>query len=252
VPPKVLFAVLLFFVVCLLGTAEAFWSRRQSRVPASEPPSPSRLSWGSLSVLLLPFLAAYCALLVPRAASTGLFDRYFLEIVAILLIYMLRWHQEHVSPRAPVVSIVTLALVTIVTVAATHDLFSMDRARVRLLDDVQAAGIPRTSIRGGFAFDTITQIDAWGYVNDSHIRNPPGAFKLQPLIYADTNPCRDSLQPFIPAVHPIYAIAADPTPCLGPSSFLPVSYRTWLPPATRELFVGTVLPATQHARTPSR
>jgi hypothetical protein len=191
---------------------------------------------------VLPFFAGYCLLLMPRSAFFSMFDRYLLPILAVLLLFALRWHQEHVSPRVPAISIAMLALVALLTVVSTHDFFAMDRARVQLASHLQRAGVPRTAIRGGFSFDGTTQIDAWGYVNEPDIVNPPGAYRPTAGPAKADGPCDYWFQPLTPAIHAQYAIAARPTPCLGPSSFTPVSYRTWLPPATRHLFIGTVLP----------
>ncbi|WP_433983992.1 hypothetical protein RBB78_01125 [Tunturiibacter empetritectus] len=43
------------------------------------------IPWRSLLVLSLPFLMAYLLLLAPRAISTGLFDRYLLPILLVIL-----------------------------------------------------------------------------------------------------------------------------------------------------------------------
>lgn len=231
-----------FFVLCAASFAAALvCGRRDANVSTEGDPGqlPWQLSWRATSTLLLPFFVAYWFLLLPRAAFIVMFDRYMLPVMAVLLVYLLRWHQERVSERLPRAAIVTLALVAFFAVAGTHDFFAMDRARVRAADELLAAGTPRASLRGGFAFDAISQVDAWGYVNDPRLVNPPGSYRPQP---ANDGPCRYWFQPFVPAVQAKYALATDPTPCLGPSPFAPVSYHTWLPPATRQIFVGTVSP----------
>jgi hypothetical protein len=233
----VLLILLALFVICLCIFAEALWITRHE--PTSRWPENSMPSWYTLSLLLLPFLAGYCLLLLPRSGFIGSNDRYELEVLAVLFVFVLRWHQERFGERLPIFAAVILAIFAIIAVAATHDLFAMDRARVQLADEMQSAGVPRTEIRGGFEFDAMTQVDAWGYVNDWRIANPPGAYHPEPIRYG---PCNYWFQPMTPAVHARYAIAADPTPCLGPSSFAPVGYHTWLPPATRQLIAGTVLP----------
>jgi hypothetical protein len=233
-PPKLLFALLAFFVACLVAFIEQLWTRK-SRAAAT-PAEP--ISWRAISTLLLPFLAIYCALLIPRAIKTVIFDRYLLEIIPVLLIYLLAWHQQRISPRIPSVAIVVLAMVALLTVAGTHDLFAMERARVQLLKEVENSGVPRPMIQGGFEYDATTQVQAWGYINDPHIRNPPGAYKPPASAIVET-PCVAGLGPYAPALHPVYVLAIDPTPCLGPSSFAPVTYSTWLPPGTRRLYIGT-------------
>jgi hypothetical protein len=194
-----------------------------------------------MSILLLPFLAGYFLLLLPRAAFVILFDRYLLEIVALLLIYALRWHQERVSLNVPAVAMAALAIFALLGVAATHDLFAIDRAEVRLANELQAAGVPRTQIRGGFDFDSVTQVQTMGYINDPHLLNPPGSYlPPRPRPAVQDIACAYPFLVYLPALDPRYVISADPKPCLAPAPFAPVSYRTWLPWATRQLFVGTV------------
>lgn len=231
-PPGLLFGVLAFFAVCVAAFIEQSWERG----PDASAAGSEAISWRSVSVLLLPFLGVYCALLLPRAVKVVIFDRYLLEIVPVLLIYLLGWHQQRAGARIPAVAVVVLAGMAALSVAGTHDLFSMERARVRLLGEVEASGVPRARIQGGFEYDATTQVEAWGYINDPHIRNPPGAYRRTS---AAADRCVPGLGPFAPALDPVYVLAIDPTPCLGPSPFSPVTYSTWLPPGRRRLFIGT-------------
>ncbi|HEV2577565.1 MAG TPA: hypothetical protein VGU25_10175 [Acidobacteriaceae bacterium] len=232
VPPWILACVAALVAFCAVACVQTFLKFRASSHPQAE------MSWRTLSILLLPFTAVYCCLLVPLASSLGMIDRYLLEILAVLLVFLLRLHQERISPRIPAISVAILAIGAVIAIAGTHDLFAMDRARVRLLDEVQRSGVPRTAVSGGFEFDAVTQVQAWGYFNDPRIKNPPDAFKPQPDAYVDTDPCRNPLQVYAPAVHAIYVLEADPIACLHPSQFPPATYQTWLPPAKRQLFIG--------------
>jgi hypothetical protein len=111
----------------------------------------------------------------------------------------------------------------------------MARAEVRLTNDLQKAGIPRTEIRGGFDLDTVTEVYTAGYLNDPHLVNPPGSF--HPLLTDESGPCGDPFLVYLPAMHTKYVVTSGPRPCTVPTDFPPQSYRTWLPPARRELFV---------------
>ncbi|HEX4154532.1 MAG TPA: hypothetical protein VHY48_02855 [Acidobacteriaceae bacterium] len=236
-------AGMVFFVFCF---ALCIWAFVESLLRRHIQPVALRtdIHWRAVSVLLLPFLLSYCLLLTPRSAFVDTFehqvwDRYLLPIAAVLLVYLLAWHQERVSPRIPRIATFVLILFAWTGVATTHDLFAMERARVRLLQEVQRSGVSRTSIRGGFPFDAITQIDTWGYVNEPALINPPHAFHP---VAVDSGPCAYFFGHFVPALHPRYAITDAPTSCLYPSPFPPIGYRTWFPPARRELYVGTILP----------
>jgi hypothetical protein len=245
-PAPVPWRLLLFFAVVISAVASlaAFTAYRQ-RFVTSDTTARQTASWRDVSILLLPYLVCYCALLLPRATFFVLFDRYLLEIVAVLAVYALRWHQEHIRNQIPALSKAVLALIAVLTVAGTHDLFSAYRAEIRLANELQSAGIPRTEIRGGFAYDFATQVSSWGYVNDKRTLNPPGAYHPQPEIEPykrDGVYCDYPILRYLPALHIRYVISAELTPCLAPSSFAPQSYRTWLPPARRQLIVGKLLP----------
>jgi hypothetical protein len=239
VPDGIRLAVFVVFVLVVLSFAEALaFSRRSHPIQRNEEPQPEA---GAALVLLTPFLLVYCALFLASVAIVvTLFDRYFLEVMVVLTVFLLRWHQARVSPRIPALATATLALFAFVALAGTHDLFSMARAEVRAADELQRAGIPRIQIQGGFAFDSTTQVLAWGYINDPRLLNPRGAYHPQPQPHLRPGflYCGDPFQPYLPALRMRYVISADTSPCLAATNFAPQPYRTWLPPATRELFVG--------------
>lgn len=242
IPESVRLLTLFAVIVCTAAFVEALLTYRRAEPAPVPAPNGRDLSWHSLSILLLPFTAAYCILLVPRAVYVVLFDRYFIMVMAVLIIFMLRWHQERMSPRLPLLSYITLAVLALAGVAGTHDLFAMDRARLQLANELQRAGIPRTAVNGGFEYDTVSQVQAWGYVNDFHIVNPPGSFKPQPL---HTGPCAYPYSYLMPAVKPEYVLAADASPCYTPTQFPTASYHTWLPPGEHQLFIGKMLPGSE-------
>lgn len=245
VPDTIRLAVFTVFVVAVIAFAEALAAFRRSDVSTAEqnPVAERR----SIYVLLGPFLIVYCLVFLASLAIVKTpFDRYFLEVIAVLIVFILHWHQTRVSARVPALAKAMLLLFAGVSVGGMHDLFAMDRAEVRAADQLQRAGIPRTQIRGGFSFDATTQVYAWGYLNDPRLLNPPGAYHPQPLpdpMYRDGWYCGYPFLPYVPALHIRYVISPDPTPCLGATAFAPETYVTWLPPARRELFIGRVLPA---------
>ena len=225
------------FGIVVLCTISFFTAISRPRTSPVRSMDASRLTWKAMSILLLPFLACYFVLVVPLALMGAFFDRYLLELIAILLIYALRWHQERMSQTLPGIATGTLVVFAILGVAATHDLFAMARAEVRLTDSLQRAGVPRTEIRGGFDFDSTTQVETTGYLNDPHIVNPPNSY--HPYLGKDQEPpCGYAYLRYVPSLRIKYVIAAAATPCLDPSTFPKQSYRTWLPPARREIFIG--------------
>jgi hypothetical protein len=236
------------FVFCVLGWLDAMRAFPRRNLQRAE-----RHNRQVMSVLLLPTLVCYCVLLIPFAALVIVFDRYLLFIFAVVLIYILQTHQDRVSPRIPTAATAALLIFALLGIAGIHDLFSLNRAEVRLLRELQQAGVPRTQIRGGFDFDSITQVETAGYLNDSHIVNPPGAYHPQPtpvLSFHNGVYCGYPFLRYVPVLQIRYVISADPTPCLGPTPFASQTYFTLLPPARRELFIGSVLPDDGHGPHP--
>lgn len=236
VSPQLSMALFGIVVLCAVSFYTAISRPRIPRIRSTEAP---RLDWRTICVLLLPFSACYFFLLFPLALIGAFFDRYLLAPIAILLIFTLRWHQERVSHRIPAIATGTLVVIAILGVAATHDLFAMARAEVRLTTALQRAGVPRTEIRGGFDFDTVTEVYTAGYLNDPHLVNPPGSY--HPPLQYQSGPCQYPFLIYLPALNIKYVVTSGPRPCMAPTSFPPQSYRTWLPPATRELFIAKSL-----------
>lgn len=237
------------FGIVVLCTISFFTAISRPRIPPIRGTETPRLDWHTICVLLLPFSACYFVLVSPLALIGAFFDRYLIELIAILLIFTLCWHQERVSHRIPAIATGTLVVIAILGVAATHDLFAMARAEVRLTTALQRTGVPRTEIRGGFDFDSVTQVYAGGYLNDPHLVNPPGSF--HPPLQDQSGPCHDPFLIYLPALNIKYVVTSGPRLCTAPTSFPPQTYRTWLPPATRELFIAKPLTTPSDLSAPS-
>lgn len=240
IPNRWMTVILAMIFLCALTFLESLVRRSSGSDPHQEP----RHSWHAMNVLLLPFLLCYVLLLCPRAAFVVLFDRYLLAIIAVLMVYLLRWHQERVSPRIPYIASASLALIALLSIAAIHDLFSMARAEVRLTGELHSAGVPRTAIHGGFDFDSVTEVKTDGYLNDPHLINPPGAYHPHLNTPDLQGPCGHLYLylRYTPSLRVRYVISPELPPCLAPSAFPPQTYRTWLPPRRRQLFIGTPVP----------
>lgn len=237
--------LLLLVVVSVVASIEMFVAFQRRSAPEQAPRN-RNIAWREISVLLLPTLACIGLLLLTPATFFALFDRYLLDIVPFLIIYLLGWHQEHVSTRIPRLAIAALVVISVLSIADTHDLFSAYRAQMRLTDELQKAGVPRTEIRDTFGFDMTTQLYAWGYINDPRMKNPPGAYKPQPKVvplWVNGVACEDLMQPIEPALHARYELTEKPSPCLTATSFPSQSYLAWLPPFKREVLVGRILSA---------
>jgi hypothetical protein len=187
---------------------------------------PGSTSWSSLLTLIVPFVLSYCALLIPRAVFSGLYDRYLIPLMFFAIPICLRLFQERIHTVFPSVSWLLVLLFAAYTTSATHDTFGQYRARLAAIREMETAGIPATSIDGGFEFNGMTQIEATGHLNNPLIRVPKTAF--QPTTPAAASNCPLTLGGYIPMVRPKFALSLDPNVCGGLSSFPPVPYRSWL------------------------
>jgi hypothetical protein len=193
--------------------------------------------WRNLFWILGPFTFIYYVFLLPRSLYGFLFDRYLIPPMAVLIIVLLKLYQEEVALRVPSIGWVVLALFAFYTVAATHDQFALDRARVFATDRMMAAGIPRTEIEGGLEFDGWTQIEHGGHINEPFIRVPRGAYQPNVPVPPLAPDCQVWYSGLTPALRPKYFLAYEQMHCLAPSKYPAVGYRTWLPPFHRKVYI---------------
>jgi hypothetical protein len=187
--------------------------------------------------ILGPFAISYVVFLLPRALYSVVYDRYLLGLMPLAIIMLLLLHQRWVAERLPAVTVAALSLFALYAIAGTHDWFALNRARVAGVAEIHASGLPATSIQGGFDYDGWTQIEAAGYINDARLRTPANSYhaNLSPLQVSER--CRLNFAEYTPAIHPKYFVVFEPMTCLAPSKYPPVTYRTWLPPFQRMIYI---------------
>ncbi len=125
-----------------------------------------RVSWRQLGVLLGPFALVYTLLLVPRASIGWVFDRYLLELLVVALLCLVRYYQERVSPQLPRSALLLVGLTAVYGVACTHNMCALYRARVTLAAEIQASGVPDTSVDYGFEYNFGTELQ-----HSDHLRS---------------------------------------------------------------------------------
>jgi hypothetical protein len=241
--PQVLGTGLLFSVAVLLGASLlgcliALYDRR----PASDEVAP--LSAGAivgyeLRVLLVPFSLAYFALLLPRAAYPQLFsdiyDRYFIPLLMIAIIVLLRLWESQTRRPLPLVSYAVLFLFSLFGVAGTHDTFVGYRATMQAVAELTADHVPPTEISASWQYDGWNQINSAGYLNENRLINPPGSY--HPVAHPPLERCDYWFGPLVPVIHPRYVVVTEPLKCLEPSQYSPIFYRTWLAPYDRQVLI---------------
>ena len=194
-------------------------------------------SWQTLLTLLAPFTAAYLALLLPRALFDIAVDRYFIPLVALFLIPLVRFYQERIQARVPIYCFGVLAVFAAYGVASTHDYFATNRARLKAVTLVERSGVPRTAVQGGWESDGWTQIERRGYINDARLQRPSGAYQPAHVNQQLPQACQFWYSDYTPVIQPKYFVVFSPVSCLAGSPFGPVSYQTWLPPFQRNIYI---------------
>jgi len=204
-------------------------------------PSPFSVSWKQLAVILGPFSLAYGLLLLPRAASTGIFDRYFPALVLVAMLCLARWYQDRVQPNLPFASVFLVAIMAVYGVANTHDMFALDRARVDLAAELRANGVPETSVDNGWEYNLGTELQHADHINFPTIVVPAHAYVPVPPLPADS--CPMFWYDYFPHIHPLYGVSFDPNACYGPAPFAPVHYSRWPYRAPGTLYIVRYTPA---------
>jgi hypothetical protein len=169
------------------------------------------------------FAAGYFALLLPRCASNMVYDRYIVPLMPCLIFPLLLKSQKQGDRRVPKIAWGLLAIFAIYSIAITQEITALARARTIAADRLLSAGVRRTRIDGGFEFNYQTQIETVGYVNDSRLRNPAGAYRPGlPIDYA---------------VQPEYRLEFGPAIDSAPTHFGSVRYFTYLYPFHRAVYI---------------
>jgi hypothetical protein len=221
----VTFAAFLAFLLCLINA-----SRLEEHRDAD---NAGQISNQTILIILGPFTAAYLFLLITRASF---FERYFLPLLFIFLVFLTRFYQTKIASRLPVVSIVFVILFGGYGIATLHDLMAADRASLGAADELRAAGVPRSEIKAGVEYDGWTEIELTGYVNDPHLRIPEGAYHAPPPQSLPSQ-CVFWFDSYTPAIQGRYELTYSPLPCFPESEFPPFEYTTWLAPHHQQIHI---------------
>ena len=220
-------------ILCLAACVFAGPHRRTTFQQEANP-----ISWPKLGILLGSFSAAYMVILALTELRNGyFFDRYLLPLLPILLLVLTRYYQERVKAKLPWACVLLMVVFGAFSVAATHDTFALYRGYATAIDEIHSSGAPATAIAGPWEFEGWTQIEKVGYMNDSRIRIPPGAYVPQPLRAHQLNCSVDSSTlDEVPAIKPAYVVTSNPGDCGGQVAFPPVMYSTWIAPRTNWIY----------------
>ena len=176
VPAQALITIVCFGGLLALLISLLHFYRLHGHQSLPPVPTTQELSWKQLAIVLVPFTLAYTVLLIPRTATGWIYDRYTLELGLVALICLVRYYQEQIQTRIPLLGIALVATMAVVGVAITHNHFSVYRARVALAAELHANGIPDTSIDNGFEQNFIVELQYADHINDKTIVFPTTAY----------------------------------------------------------------------------
>jgi hypothetical protein len=193
---------------------------------------------GRFAALTVPFLFLYTIVLDIRAPSFGLYDRYFIPHLFVILVLALGLYARR-NQSLNWAALATGGMFAIYALATTHDYFAEARAKWRGAEEVVGAGYPRTAVIAGFEYDLWTQTEVSGHVNNPLVRFPAGAFQQM----EDCNGPDDTLawwRSFAPDLRARYVVTLTPIAELRKSEFANVEYGRWLPLGTYRVYVESV------------
>jgi len=209
------------------------------RTTASQPRD-TAITWRNLAILLAPITAAYTVLLLPRATAL-IFDRYLLPLLVFATLVLVRYYQERIRAQLSTAVALLVLIMAIYGVAVTHNTFALDRARVVLAAELNAHGIPDTSVDNGWEYNLNVELQYSDHINEPTLNYPAGAYV--PVPPPPTTGCQMFWYNYTPHIHPLYGISFQPDVCAGPAPFDPVHYSRWLASSPGTLYVDRYTPA---------
>ncbi len=216
----------------LIGLIASIFSARPNPSAAD---SAAPISWKQLGILLAPITIAYTLLLIPRAASSVIYDRYALGLLVVATLCLVRYYQDRIQPQLPIASILLVGIMAIYGVAVTHNMFALYRARVAVAAELRSAGIPDTSVDNGWEYNLGVELQHSDHINESSIVVPAHTYVPASPLDPGTCPMHSSDQ--TPHVRPLYGVSFDPNACYGPAPFAPITYSRWLASSPGTLYV---------------
>ena len=209
--------------------AYLLWSSRHKHVTTRA--MMPEISWQTLTVLFVPLFGAYFMLLALRAASSPIFDRYLLPLLAFAILFLLRFTQEHLTQRVSIAAWMVAALFSYWGIAGTHDWIAGMRARQAALANLEKSGIKRTDVLAGFELDAATEIDMRGSVTN---------YNVPLFVYPDIP--KEKVIPGCTLYHPYtadiklhYILEEERIGRQEVTEFQDIPYRAWMPPFHRSI-----------------
>lgn len=207
-------------------------------LPTERPVSQQKdtaISWQKLGVILGPFSAAYLFFVV---VAFVLYDRYFLPLLAILLLLLVRFYQEKQKDRLSWACILLIVLFAGFSLTATHDDFALSRSYAATAAEIRLSGVPATAILGPQAMEGWAELEKAGHLHPPTVRTAEAVLTPEKGVPANCDKVLYSLilLGLTPSIQPAYAVSPNPKECDGQIAFAPVKYSTWIAPRTNWMY----------------
>jgi hypothetical protein len=228
---RAVLTMFVLFIICVLAHFIVLWLSRFLSVRTKTAVFETSRMRSFVALLTISLLG--CLGLVAVRSLTGLaYDHYLLPWLPLFLILLTRaLCRPGVEPKWRF-GWAALVVFAAYGVGATHDYWAASRARVRAAEILEAAGVSRRHIDGGFDWNGWTQLMDEGYICRSDARPPSGGS-------ACPQTPDEWFRSVTPIVDPQYFLAFSPVPGLVSSRFAPVSYCAWMPPFRRQVLTLT-------------
>jgi hypothetical protein len=226
-------AALIAFAVLLAILRTVSMRKMENRLP--QPQSHQTQPWSHILWLLGPCSLGYFGLLLWRGLSRPVWDRYFLGLIPITVVCLLKVYQDRARGRISAIAIAFLVLLGYFGVARAYGIHARDRAILQAANLLRSSGVPRTAMTGGLEYDADTQLDIAGHVNGPNVKVPPGAY--QPYVQPAWYPPGVANMALTPVVVPRYFIIDSPNSALVPVPLPAIEYTVILPPFHRWIYI---------------
>jgi hypothetical protein len=203
------------------------------------------ISWKQIGGLVIPFALAYILILIPRATTSILSDRYLLGLLVVAMLCLTRYFQDSIHPQLPIATVLLIGIMAFYGVTFTHNSFAFYRARVALADELRAAGVPDTSVDNGWEYNLNVELHYATHINDPHILVPAHSYVPPPPGPIGICSMPDFWREYTPHIRPVYSVSFDPDACYGIAPFAPVHYSRWMASTPGTLYaIRSAAPAT--------
>jgi hypothetical protein len=125
-------------------------------------------------------------------------------------------------------------------IVITHNTFAINRARVALAAELNAHGVPDTSVDNGWDYNLGVELEHAPSINFPTILVPAHFYATAPPLPAGT--CVMYWSDYTPHIRPLYGVSFDRNACYGPAPFAPIHYSRWLARTPGTLYVVRYTP----------